>query len=219
VPRYPLDPYLAHVGAWLAAKGASLCVDLGQAQAFLERLDPVARSFSFRSFSDTPYTRGWAGDPLEGAWHGSLAACWPRLVDLNRAGAAVGVTVNATDGRGRALGNIQRVRALFVDADRPAGPFPLAPHISVATSPGHCHHYWLTQGVAIVEFTSLQRQLSERYGTDHKVGALNQSMGLPGLWRRKSSAGAWQTRLLQIRPGPAASREEILALLLGEGPG
>jgi hypothetical protein len=219
MPRRPLDPYLAHVGAWLAATGVGLPVDLDQARAFLERLDPRAESFSFRTFSDTPYTRPPGSDPLEGAWHGSLDVCWPRLVELNRAGAAVGVTVNETDGRGRAAGNILRVRALFVDVDRPTGPLPLLPHISVATSPGHWHYYWLVEDVSREAFPALQRRLSERLGTDHRVCALNQSMGLPGLWRRKSSRVPRQTRLVQIRPGPVASREQILGLLPWEEPG
>ncbi len=215
MPRRPFDSQTAHVADWLAETGTGLQPDREPAERFLRALDPGAEFFSFRTFSDTPYSRVPGKDPLEHAIHGSLQACWARLVELNRRGAAIAVTINATDGRARSVPHIQRVRALFVDDDRPdpARPvFPLAPHILVRSSPGRYHRYWLVRGVSRQSFTGLQAQLARFYNADLKVCALNHAMGVPGFWRRKR-ATVWRlTRLLSVsgaRPFENAEFEGI----------
>jgi hypothetical protein len=110
-------------------------------------------------------------------------------VELNRKGAAVSVTINRTNGEGREITDIEQVRALFLDDDNPAQTldrFPLPAHIQVLTSPGHYHHYWLVRDLPLSRFSELQSQLAQRYGGDNRVMALNQSMQLPGVWRRKN---------------------------------
>ncbi|MES9896347.1 MAG: hypothetical protein ABW141_15770 [Candidatus Thiodiazotropha endolucinida] len=118
--RYRRDPCLSHVARWIASQGRRYPPDKGQAMRFLERLDPTAGFFSFRTFSDTEYSRSPGYDPLEKAVHGTLDACWEQLVTLNRQGAVVSVTINRTNGVGRGLSDIHQVRALFVDDDRGA---------------------------------------------------------------------------------------------------
>ncbi|MBW9272336.1 MAG: RepB family DNA primase [Candidatus Thiodiazotropha sp. (ex. Lucinisca nassula)] len=186
--RYRRDPCLSHVAHWIASQGRRYPPDKGQAMRFLERLDSAAGFFSFRTFSDTEYSRSPGYDPLEKAVHGTLDACWDRLVTLNRQGAVVSVTINRTNGVGRGLTDIHQVRALFVDDDRGGDPgrFPLEPHIQVETSPGHHHFYWLVQGLPLRHFSSYQQRLAKEYQGDTRVQVLNQSMQLPGFWRRKS---------------------------------
>lgn len=187
--RVRLDPCVAQVAAWIAEQGRDLPPVFDQAERFLQALDPRAESFSFRTFSDTPYTRLPGEDPLERALHGSLRDCWAELVELNQRGAAVSVTINRTNGRGRTPADILMVRALFLDDDNPTqnrDRFPLPPHIQVQTSPGHCHHYWLVENLPLSAFSDLQSRLASCYGGDNKVSALNQSMQLPGFWRRKN---------------------------------
>jgi hypothetical protein len=181
------DPYLSHVAAWLADTGTAMMPDREMAEAFLMRLDRQAREFSFRTFSDTPYTRQSGVDPLEHAIHGSLTGCWRELVELNGAGAAIAVTINQTNGRSRAVEAIRRVRALFLDDDRGIPPerFGLPPHFRVITSKGHCHYYWLVSDLALSDFSHYQMRLAARFGGDDRVVALNQAMQLPGFWRRK----------------------------------
>ena len=187
--KFKPDPCVAHVAAWIEQLGRSLIPDFDAAEAFLQALDPSVKYFSFRTFSDSPYTRHTGKDPLERAIHGGLKTCWDELVELNRRGAAVSVTINHTNGQGRTAADIEQVRALFLDDDGPPDRldrFPLPPHIQVRTSPGHYHHYWRVEGMPLFSFCGLQQQLARRYGGDNKVMALNQSMQLPGIWRRKS---------------------------------
>ena len=200
--RRPFDAQVRHIARWIAETGSKLQPDRAQAQRFLRLLDPDAGCFSFRSFSDTPYTRIPGSDPLERAIHGPLERCWAELAALNRAGAAICVTINATNGRGRRPRDIVRVRALFVDDDDPgsrAVPLAPPPDITVESSPGRYHHYWLVRELALEEFVPAQVRLANRYGCDRKVCALNQAMVLPGFWRRKSVGVVHQTRLLRVR--------------------
>jgi hypothetical protein len=164
-------------------------------------LDPDAEYFSFRTFSDTEYTRCGSRDPLEKAIHGSLDACWEQLLLLNRLGAVVSVTINRTNGMGRGITDIEHVRALFLDDDSGRSPqrFPLKPHIQVVTSPGHYHHYWLVNCLERDYFSALQQRLARAYQGDSRVQALNQSMQLPGFWRRKRVTRPRLSHLLAIR--------------------
>jgi hypothetical protein len=198
--RFNRDPCIAHVACWIGVQGQRLQPDKRESLRFLRRLDPGAGCFSFRTFSDSAYTRLSARDPLEDEIHGSLEACWERLVALNRQGAAISVTVNLTDGSGRGIADIRRIRALFVDDDWGGDPqrFHLQPHIRVETSPGHYHYYWLVEGVSVQDFPGYQHRLAERYGGDSRVQALNQSMQLPGFWRRKRITQPLLPRVLEI---------------------
>lgn len=213
----PLDTHTAHVAAWARHRGMGMSADRGQAQAFLDALDPMAEFFFFRSFSETHYTRCKGRDPLEHDLRGSLVECWDRLVELNRSGAAVTVTVNASSRQGRRVEDVLRVRALFVDDDRPdvrEGPFALAPHIRVRSSPGRYHHYWLVEGCPLDEFQGFQRELASALGTDHRVASLNQAMALPGFWRRKRMISPVQTLLLEARQMPAYDCRTLVGSLL-----
>jgi hypothetical protein len=185
------------------------------AEAFLARLDGDAAFFSFRTFSDTPYTRRLGGDPLEHAIHGSLQACWWELTALNQAGAAVAVTINQTSARGRAVDDIVRVRALFMDDDRGTDPgsFRLPPHLRVITSERHNHYYWLVRDLEISDFKLNQSRLAARYDGDHRVTALNQAMQLPGFWRRKRISCPRMPRLELLSDRPSYPAFQIQGLL------
>ncbi len=215
--RFKRDPYITHIARWIENEGTRLHPDRGQSESFLHRLAPRDRRFSFRTFSDTGYTRLYSHDPLEAAIHGSLDSCWDRLVALNRRGAAISVTINQSNGSGRHVADIRRVRALFVDNDRGCdiACFPLPPHIEVETSPGHRHFYWLVEGVSLQHFPYCQQRLAERYGGDTRVQALNQSMQLPGFWRRKRITQPKLPRLLEIgdhEPFQSFELRELLGL-------
>ena len=185
--RFHPDPCLSHVAAWLRHSGGLLAPRRELAARFLHWLDPDAEEFAFRTFSDTSYTRLPGLDPLERELHGSLSACWDDLVELNRSGAAVAVTINQTNGRGRGVADIKRVRALFLDDDRGMAPdlFALPPHCRVESSEHHSHYYWLVSGLQTGVFVDALRRLASRFGGDDRVCALNQAMQLPGFWRRK----------------------------------
>ena len=76
--------------------------------------------------------------------HGSFKDLLPKLNALNKQGAAIFVTVNATDGKGRKAENITRIRAIWQDDDVGyQGDFPLQPSMIVSSSPGKFQRYWL----------------------------------------------------------------------------
>lgn len=211
--RYRRDPYVSHIARWISIRGRALQPDKGMAEAFLRRLDPAAEFFAFRTFSDTCYTLDGADDPLEMAIQGSLDTCWNELVRLNRLGAAISVTINQSNGRGRTPADIVRVRALFLDDDRGGGVsrFPLRPHLQVRTSIQHSHFYWFVDGLSPELFSRCQRQLAAGYQGDSRVFALNQSMQLPGLWRRKTATQAHLSMPITTSRLPNYRAEEMLS--------
>jgi putative DNA primase/helicase len=159
--------------------------DLDEAEKFLRCLDPKARSFTFQTFDDCE-----AKDPrLARNLHGTLAEHADTLCDLNRRGAAVCVTVNMTDGRGRTRPNITDVRALFVDLDGappdPVRECPLRPHIQVETSPGRFHFYWLVSNFDLADYANTQRAVAERFDGDPAVAPLTVCARLPGFFHNK----------------------------------
>ena len=86
--------------------------DLQMAQRFLDCLAPDA-TFTFQTFDDRKPVR----PNLAHKRHGSFEQHADELTALNQDGAGVFVTVNESDGKGRATTNIVRVRATFVDLD------------------------------------------------------------------------------------------------------
>ncbi len=213
--RFVRDPYVTHVARWLHEQGGRLIPDRVEAEAFLQALDPEDESFSFRTFSDSGYTRSGFQDPLEKALHGTLAECWDDLVWLNQAGAVITVTINQTNGTGREIRDIIRVRAVFVDDDRGSERQALQwpPHLVVNTSPGHFHYYWRVAGMPLERFSRVQQSLAERYHGDRRVQALNQSMQVPGFWRRKRVCQPCLPRLVEIHAAPPLDTAAVDRLL------
>lgn len=215
--RVRQDRHTAHVAEWIAWQGARLTQNRLEVERFLRALDPEAERFSFRTFSETAYTRlpGW--DPLERSIHGELSACWDELVQLNHKGAAVCVTINRTNGRGRSVSDILQVRALFLDDDEPpeqVDRFPLTPQIQIESSPGRYHHYWLVHDLPLNRFHEIQRQLALQFGADQRVAVLNQAMQIPGIWRRKNLLRPLLPVIRKVNPIPPYSQDEIGALLV-----
>lgn len=206
------DPYVSHLAAWIRWRGQALEANFSAAKRFLTTLDPAARSFSYRTFSDSPYTRQAGHDPLERAIHGSLEERWEELIELNRAGAVICVTINQTNGRGRGVKDIERVRALILDDDHPpdvVDRFPLEPQIQVLSSPGRYHHYWLVDGLPLDAYVGIQRALATQYGGDNRVKALNTSMQIPGIWRRKDMLKPVLPRIHRITGQPHYTPDEL----------
>jgi hypothetical protein len=180
---------------------APATIDRSEAERFLKLLDPSATYFTFQTFDDNPERKKARKaeanrlgkkpyDPYAKVLNGTLDQHWRTLVALNDQGAGVFVTINETDGKGREIENIERIRSVFVDLDGA----PLAPvmeaspavHFAVETSPGHFHPYWRVEDVALGEFTPLQKALIERFGGDKMVHDLPRVMRLPGFLHRKA---------------------------------
>lgn len=164
--------------------------DLQQASAFLAALDPSAITWTFQTFDDSE------SEPkrpeLTTVRHGTLEqhAAW--LASMNAQGAGVFVTINETDGKGRKSENITRVRAAFADFDKADTATPerlradtLPPSITLESSPGKWHAYWLADDLKLDDFKPLQKEIIRRWGTDASVSDLSRVMRLPGFFHRK----------------------------------
>ncbi|WP_333664726.1 DNA-primase RepB domain-containing protein [Desulfobacter postgatei] len=103
----------------------------------------------------------------------------------------VGMTINETDGKGRRIENIVRVRAVFADFDGVdiTQAWKDEPSLVVESSPGKYHAYWLTRDdihhVPLEAFRSLQEGIIEKYGTDPVVKDLPRAMRVPGFLHMK----------------------------------
>jgi hypothetical protein len=213
--RFYRDRYLAHIAQWVSEQGKELEPDREQAETFLIALDADYGQFSFRTFSDSAYTRTGSDDPLEKTLHGSLSSHWDELVQLNRSGAVVTVTINRTNGLGRGISDISHVRALFIDDDLGGDPsrFSISPHIQVETSHNHYHYYWLVNDLPISRFQIYQQCLAKCYRGDTRVQALNQTMLLPGFWRRKKITNPRLSKLIKVSTAPALDKQDVEKLL------
>lgn len=158
-----------------------------EAEQFLFALDEGATSFCFQTFDDGPNGR----KKLARTLHGSLDTLYPELKALNEHGAGVFVAVNAIrDGARRKIENVSRIRAVFADFDPPktkASPptYVLDPHISVESSPGKTHVYWLCDELTPSEFERTQRGIIAALGSDRAVTDTPRVMRLPGFFHVK----------------------------------
>lgn len=175
----------------------SLEPNLQQARDFLALLakdEPI----TFQTFDDgaTKNSR------LARILHGNLEEHGATLANLNAQGAGIFVMVNRGDGLGHKAANVTGIRALFVDLDgSPLEPVLAAgvdPHITIESSPGRFHAYWLVDDCPLERFTSLQAALAAKFNSDPKVKDLPRVMRLPGYWHQKSEP--YQTRILQENP-------------------
>src|SRR5262249_17870170 len=147
---------------------------------------------TFQTFDDNEERKD---EGLPHILHGPLIQHWRRLEELNGRGAGVFVMVNEGDGQGRKNENVKRVRALFIDNDTPgnhlvdaANTFAkLPPSISVQSSEGKTHHYWLVDDCPLEEFRAAQEQLSQHFKTDGAVKGLAWVLRLTGFFHQKKA--------------------------------
>jgi len=169
-------------------------VDLQHAQLFLDALAPN-ETHAFQTFDD-----GAIKNPkLARIFHGTLGQHTRKLERINAQGAGVFVMVNRGDGLGRMTANVTGIRALFVDLDgaplEPVLACGIEPHITVESSAGRYHAYWLVNDCPLGQFTQLQTALATKFNSDPKVKDLPRVMRLPGFWHKKGDP--FQTRIIE----------------------
>ncbi|MGM0824597.1 MAG: DUF3631 domain-containing protein [Pseudomonadota bacterium] len=192
---------IIHTHQATSAKSDVNKVDLAEAARFLDLLAPGG-SATFQTFDDSQRKRS----DLISVYHGTLEEYGERLVALNKEGAGVFICVNATDGLGRKANNVTAVCGVFADFDDPAVdpkhqlaalPEDFQPTITVESSPGKYHAYWLTWAageLALDEFKPLQQSLARLLSSDTHVCDLPRVMRLPGFIHRKGEP--FTTRVL-----------------------
>lgn len=122
------------------------------------------------------------------SYYGSLADNWSKLVADNEEGRGIFIQVNPNDGKGKSAANIVGVRGQWVDCDHGLPEsLLLTPTITVQSSAGKEHYYWLFSEVAEVnaEFTKVQKQLISYYSSDPSIHNLDRIMRLPGFYHCK----------------------------------
>ncbi|TJV37478.1 MAG: hypothetical protein E5Y16_15270, partial [Mesorhizobium sp.] len=181
-------------------------INLDESERFLEVFDPDAAFFTFQTFDENKERN----DPsLVQMLHGPFSQHRAQLEKLNKRGAGVFFTVNETNGKGRKVEDIIRVRAVFVDLDgaplEPVRQYQHKPHIIVETSEDRWHAYWLVNGLELEDFTSAQIALIERFGGDN-IKDLPRVMRLPGFLHNKGEPRP--VRLLEtLDIGPYPGRD------------
>lgn len=154
--------------------------------------------FTFQTFDDNADRKDKS---LIRQFYGTLDQHANTLHELNSRGAGVYVTVNTTDGNGRTAKNITAVRALFVDFDTPDNKrlarllsLPITPSVIVESSKNKHHAYWVVDGVALDEFSGLQKQLIAYFthagdAPDKAIHDLPRVMRLDGFTHQKVKDG------------------------------
>lgn len=170
----------------------SLTPNIAMADNFLSKFDFGA--FDFRTFADNKSSAG-----LVSNFHGELSDHEAALAKLNAKGAGIYFTVNRTNGKGRSAGDVEHIRALFidfdaVDHDRVALLLEtclLSPSVIVESSKGKHHAYWIlsTEGEPFPKerFTEAQKALIQHFeGADPVIHDLPRIMRLPGFYHVKT---------------------------------
>lgn len=127
----------------------------------------------------------------------------PYLAKLNKAGAGVFVMVNVGNGKGRKTEDVLGIRAVFVDLDgaelQPVLDAPIPPSITVESSPGRYHAYWLVRGMPMRDFKAAQQKLAAMFNGDKAVCDLPRIMRVPGFLHQKAET-PFRSRLLRCEP-------------------
>lgn len=150
-------------------------------------LTPFRGPHIFQTFDDRPQK-----DP-----HMSRVLHDPsELATLNAQGAGVFLMVNEGDGQGRKVTNVTRIRAYYADFD--GAPLPqvwtLEPSMTVETSPGKFHAYWILQEGETVPldnaaWNAQQEAIARAVGSQpDDCKGLNRVMRLPGFLHQKGEA-------------------------------
>ena len=140
--------------------------------------------------ADTPVTFQTYYDPKDGTKHPDLAKHFVGVLDANvpffemmqQQQCGIYVGINQSDGTGRKVENIVKIRALFADFDGMAEPqWALPPHFITRRDATHGHAYWLIDDVLSTEaFTALQKRIQLFHGTDEQVTDASRVARLPG---------------------------------------
>jgi hypothetical protein len=144
---------------------------------------------SWRAIHDRD--KGAAAIPFDGP----LDQVWQSIEHYNQQGYGIFAVPSVLDGTGRKLENVVGIRAHYIDLDtgsieanlQRADASEPAPCFSVQSSPGKHHVYWPIQQQYRdnARFETLQRKLTQTYGSDPKIIDATRVMRVPGTWSHK----------------------------------
>jgi len=129
------------------------------------------------------------------ALRGALHEVYQALLQYNNAGYGVFCNINAMDGKGRDLANVDHIRTHVLDLDdlataemnyQKAVQAHPAPHFAVQSSAGKFHLYWLVEPYKGNEFYTIQqRKLRQLYNGDKSVIDASRVLRVPGFYHLK----------------------------------
>ncbi len=153
-----------------------------EAKRFLNILGRGETTHTFQTFDDD---KDRVNPRLARILHGTLDEHYEVLRNLNLQGAAICVAVNETNGKGRKIDDITKVRALYQDDDGNGIDLPIKPHIAVETSPGRFHNYWSVNNINLDEYDGIHQQIIDDYGCDPACKGVNKALRMPGFFHCK----------------------------------
>lgn len=127
---------------------------------------------------------------------GMIREVFPTLQQYNQNGWGIFCCINAMDGQGRELANVQAIRTHVVDLDnvltsqanyeKAISAYP-QPHFAVQTSPQKYHLYWLVEPYTGNDFyTFQQRKFAQIYDGDKKIIDPTRVLRVPGFYHLKA---------------------------------
>lgn len=183
----------------ITAPAPSLPPDIDQAQRFLKALDKEAEKHYFQTFGDAK-----KGRSLISLRFASLDDAKANLTRLNDSGAGIFVTINRTDGHGRKIENIDKIRAIYLDFDDAETAFEkveslsqkLQPSMVIESSLGKFHVYFLVTDMTTANGTQWLAHLIGLTGADPNCKDISRVLRLPGFYHRKHEP--FMTRIVSI---------------------
>jgi hypothetical protein len=211
----------AHSSGVAATKGATLngqaphwSIDVEQAARHIARLTGAPNGHvvdvTFQTFDDNK-TEGHVKDgTLAKTIHGSLADHVYALNRLHASGAGIYITVNVTQGHRRRNIDVVEGRAVFIEDDHGANLTPpIAPQLTIESSPGKSHRYYLTSTADLKQWRKVQGRLVQDFGSDPNAQDPARVLRLAGSWHLKDPAQPHRVRILECTDAPPYSWGEI----------
>lgn len=195
------------------------------AEFFLHLLKPQ-HSTDLLTFQIYPNAKGSHALRLFGK---TLADAHREIQRYNATGSGIGVIPHECVEDASPSGNgVRQIWSLCLDDDGealPVGKLPLAPSLTVETSPNRFQHHWLIRdewiaiGEGKADFDAAMRSIVDIYGGDPAFKNIKQPVRLPGTWNNKYET-PFLARLLPVPVGGPVrySRAEILAVFVGDNP-
>lgn len=175
-------------------------IEYASAELYLNTLDPRTDQHIFFTCPDQKETKN---SEITGHLIGSFQQHFGELSRRSMLGAAVYVTVNATDLKGRKKSNMSRPRAIWQEADEPGVPIPsLPPNMVVGTSPGKFHRYWLLDpkepSPSWEEWDAVMARMVMDFGSDKNAKDRCRVLRLPGFPHQKDPARPFIVDLIRV---------------------
>ena len=192
-------------------------INLDTAKKFVTRLygTPDAK-VTFQTFYDSQSGEPPPENNLSRILHGPLKDLHEELDYLQSRGCGIFLMPNRGDFGGRSNKNVVAISAYFVDDDENRHfDFPLPPSAIIKSRNG-IHAYWFAlPGQSLKTFSSTQKALIHRFGTDKSVNELCRVLRLPGSWHLKDPQKPFLVEILELNDN-RYNEDQILEMCQSE---